>query len=51
MSLERMFSKIFTGDAAWKGGAPTSSSNTTTPSAHQSTSGPYGSQSKISGAR
>ena len=24
MSLERMFSKIFTGDAAWKGGAPTS---------------------------
>ena len=49
MSLERMFSKIFTGDARVEGGGPQSSSNTTTPSAHQSTSGPYGSQSRISG--
>ena len=47
----RMFSKIFTGVSAWNGGTPTRSSNTTTPSAHQSTSGPYGSHRRTSGAR
>ena len=51
MSPPRMFSKIFTGVSAWNGGTPTNSSNTTAPSAHQSTSGPYGSHINTSGAR